>query len=197
MAAAHFADARKLPRRTNLSARHGPSRSRQPRCRAGDGDHRRAHRRRSAWPRPAHRQRPRSPPASRPGSSAAAPSGSRARSASKVAVSIAPTPEVSHRSSQASSPRRRAANGQQTSEKRPTEPCGVATHGGRTPQEWSDCAGHRRQSSRSSKWPVTPEVAGSSPVAPVKSLQISLFCRYSGQERAPASRHPALIPLRT
>jgi hypothetical protein len=30
--------------------------------------------------------------------------------------------------------------------------------------------------------PVTPEVAGSSPVAPVKSLQIGLFCRYSEQE---------------
>jgi hypothetical protein len=30
--------------------------------------------------------------------------------------------------------------------------------------------------SRSWKWPVTPEVAGSSPVAPVKSLQIGIFC---------------------
>jgi hypothetical protein len=35
----------------------------------------------------------------------------------------------------------------------------------------------RHRSSRRSKWPVTPEVAGSSPVAPVENiLQINLFC---------------------
>jgi hypothetical protein len=42
--------------------------------------------------------------------------------------------------------------------------------------------------------PVTPEVAGSSPVAPVKSLQIGLLCWRRRHERAPVSRHPALIP---
>jgi hypothetical protein len=44
--------------------------------------------------------------------------------------------------------------------------------------------------------PVTPEVAGSSPVAPVKYLQIGMFSRQSGPVRPPASRHPALIPHR-
>jgi hypothetical protein len=46
----------------------------------------------------------------------------------------------------------------------------------------------------SSTRPVTPEVAGSSPVAPVNSLQISIFCCLSRRERPPASIHPAHIP---
>jgi hypothetical protein len=42
--------------------------------------------------------------------------------------------------------------------------------------------------------PVTPEVAGSSPVAPVKSLQISRFCCPSRRKRPPAFTDPAHIP---
>src|ERR671919_591091 len=44
--------------------------------------------------------------------------------------------------------------------------------------------------------PVTPEVAGSSPVAPARNiLQIRSFCCPSRRERPPASRRPpALIP---
>jgi hypothetical protein len=44
--------------------------------------------------------------------------------------------------------------------------------------------------------PVTPEVAGSSPVAPVENiLQIRIFCWPSGRRRSPAShRSPALLP---
>jgi hypothetical protein len=42
--------------------------------------------------------------------------------------------------------------------------------------------------------PVTPEVAGSSPVAPVKDLQICIFCCRCGCKRPPASFHPAQIP---
>jgi hypothetical protein len=44
--------------------------------------------------------------------------------------------------------------------------------------------------------PVTPEVAGSSPVAPVKSLQTGIFCCRAGRKRPPPSFHPALIPRR-
>src|SRR5918996_3160838 len=44
--------------------------------------------------------------------------------------------------------------------------------------------------------PVTPEVAGSSPVAPVNSLQIGIFSHRIGHERPPASFHPVLIPHR-
>jgi hypothetical protein len=44
--------------------------------------------------------------------------------------------------------------------------------------------------------PVTPEVAGSSPVAPAKVLQIGTFCCRLGPKRPPASFHPALIPRR-
>ena len=41
---------------------------------------------------------------------------------------------------------------------------------------------HRAQASRPSKWPVTPEVAGSSPIAPVgESLQIELAFAYLGK----------------
>ncbi len=42
--------------------------------------------------------------------------------------------------------------------------------------------------------PVTPEVAGSNPVAPVKFLQISMFCCLSWRKRPSASFHPAYIP---
>ena len=42
--------------------------------------------------------------------------------------------------------------------------------------------------------PVTPEVAGSSPVAPVKYLQISIVCCLARRKRPPASIHPAHIP---
>ena len=42
--------------------------------------------------------------------------------------------------------------------------------------------------------PVTPEVAGSSPVAPVKDLQIGIFCCLTRRKRPPASIHPAHIP---
>jgi hypothetical protein len=43
--------------------------------------------------------------------------------------------------------------------------------------------------------PVTPEVAGSSPVAPAEtSLQIGIFCCQVGRERPPASACPALMP---
>jgi hypothetical protein len=44
--------------------------------------------------------------------------------------------------------------------------------------------------------PVTPEVAGSSPVAPVKFLQTGIFCWLTWRKRPPASLHPALIPHR-
>jgi len=44
--------------------------------------------------------------------------------------------------------------------------------------------------------PVTPKVAGSSPVAPVKSLQTGGFCWPEYRQRPPASLHPALIPRR-
>src|SRR5215207_11120686 len=42
--------------------------------------------------------------------------------------------------------------------------------------------------------PVTPEVAGSSPVASVNYLQISIFCCRDRRNRPPASSHPAEIP---
>jgi hypothetical protein len=45
--------------------------------------------------------------------------------------------------------------------------------------------------------PVTPEVAGSSPVAPVKYLQIAMFCCRSRRKRPSASFHPAHIPPET
>jgi hypothetical protein len=41
---------------------------------------------------------------------------------------------------------------------------------------------------------VTPEVAGSSPVAPVKYLQSGIFCCLARRKRPPASCDPALIP---
>ncbi len=40
----------------------------------------------------------------------------------------------------------------------------------------------------------TPEVAGSSPVAPVKYLQIGMFCCRARRRRPPACFHPAQIP---
>jgi hypothetical protein len=40
----------------------------------------------------------------------------------------------------------------------------------------------------------TPEVAGSSPVAPVKYLQIGIFCCRCRRKRPPAYFHPAHIP---
>ncbi len=42
--------------------------------------------------------------------------------------------------------------------------------------------------------PVTPEVVGSSPVAPVKYLQSGIFCCRSWRKRPPVSFHPAYIP---
>jgi hypothetical protein len=42
--------------------------------------------------------------------------------------------------------------------------------------------------------PVTPEVAGSSPVAPAKYLQIGIFCRLVRRNRPPAASYPAQIP---
>jgi hypothetical protein len=42
--------------------------------------------------------------------------------------------------------------------------------------------------------PVTPEVAGSSLVAPVKFLQIGIFVGVGVCERPPASVDPALLP---
>jgi hypothetical protein len=54
---------------------------------------------------------------------------------------------------------------------------------------------NRRQSSFPWNMPVTPEVAGSSPVAPEENiLQISLFCCPIRRKRLPASFDPALIP---
>jgi hypothetical protein len=42
--------------------------------------------------------------------------------------------------------------------------------------------------SRARKWPVTPEVAGSSLVAPAENiLQLGIFCCLTGRERPPAS----------
>jgi hypothetical protein len=53
---------------------------------------------------------------------------------------------------------------------------------------------NRRQSSRLSNRPVTPEVAGSSPVAPVENiLQIGLFCCLAWRRRPPASRRPPAL----
>jgi hypothetical protein len=54
----------------------------------------------------------------------------------------------------------------------------------------SPFTGARRRASFYPIRPVTPEVAGSSPVAPVKSLQIGIFCRLSGRKRPPAFRIP-------
>src|SRR6266536_4716389 len=46
--------------------------------------------------------------------------------------------------------------------------------------------------------PVTPEVAGSSPVAPAENiLQIHIFCCLHRRKRPPVSPHPALIPHET
>jgi DNA-binding transcriptional ArsR family regulator len=42
--------------------------------------------------------------------------------------------------------------------------------------------------------PVTPEVAGSSPVAPVNFLQIAIFCCRAWRKRPPVSFHLACIP---
>jgi hypothetical protein len=47
--------------------------------------------------------------------------------------------------------------------------------------------------SRPSNWPVTPEVAGSSPVAPVKYLHIAIFCTPRGIN----DRRPLWIPRRS
>jgi hypothetical protein len=63
----------------------------------------------------------------------------------------------------------RAANGQQTSQIGFAQPCGIESRKAREAAPIERLRSHRRQSSRASKWPVTPEVAGSSPVAPVKS----------------------------
>jgi len=54
--------------------------------------------------------------------------------------------------------------------------------------------GGRRLCQLSLYRPVTPEVAGSSPVAPVKALQIDIFCCLFRRKRPPASFHPAHIP---
>ncbi len=54
---------------------------------------------------------------------------------------------------------------------------------------------HRRQSSVRPKRPVTPEVAGSSPVAPAEHiLQTDIFCCLVRRIRPPAAFHPAVIP---
>jgi len=69
----------------------------------------------------------------------------------------------------------RAANGQQTSETSSRSHAGSRRAGGLNTAGTEGYRAGRRPSSRLRKWPVTPEVAGSSPVAPVKSLQISIF----------------------
>ena len=53
-----------------------------------------------------------------------------------------------------------------------------------------------RSARKSHDRPVTPEVAGSSPVAPVNYLQIAIFCCRDRRKRPPASFHPAGIPPR-
>jgi hypothetical protein len=53
---------------------------------------------------------------------------------------------------------------------------------------------HSRSASKRQDRPVTPEVAGSSPVAPVKYLQNALLCCLSWRTRPPASSDPAHIP---
>jgi hypothetical protein len=56
--------------------------------------------------------------------------------------------------------------------------------------------GVRRGASRCPTRPVTPEVAGSSPVAPIKLLQIDMFCCRSRHRRTPAFVSSRICPAR-
>ncbi len=53
---------------------------------------------------------------------------------------------------------------------------------------------YSRSAPKTQDRPVMPEVAGSSPVAPVKTLQTRKFCRPVQAQRPPASIDPAHIP---
>jgi hypothetical protein len=70
----------------------------------------------------------------------------------------------------------RAAEGQQTPEIEPTQSCANQLPETRRPPSIERLRVNRRQSLLPWNMPVTPEVAGSSPVAPVKSLQIGMSC---------------------
>jgi hypothetical protein len=79
----------------------------------------------------------------------------------------APIPAATHfRSALA-----RAANGQQTSEMGFPQPCEIEPREAQKAASTERSRVHRRHPSQRSKRPVTPEVAGSSPVAPVSYLQ--------------------------
>jgi hypothetical protein len=88
----------------------------------------------------------------------------------------------------------RAAEGQQTLEIGSTQSCTIQMSKARRGACIERLRVDRRQSSLRWNMPVTPEVAGSSPVAPVKLLQIGSFCCPRRRKRPPPSRYPALIP---
>ena len=83
----------------------------------------------------------------------------------------------------------------QTSIGRLAQPCGAEDTRQRTVPANEPVQGVRRRASLCLTRPVTPELAGSSPVAPVENiLQIKAFCCQSWRRRPPVShRPPALI----
>jgi len=84
----------------------------------------------------------------------------------------APIPAATHfRSALA-----RAANGQQTSETGFPQPCEIEPREAQKAASTERSRVHRRHPSRRSKRPVTPEVAGSSPVAPVNNPCNLAYC---------------------
>jgi hypothetical protein len=91
----------------------------------------------------------------------------------------------------------RAANGQQTSEIALAQPCASESREARRPAWIERFRVNRRQPSRPFKRPVTPEVAGSSPVAPVENtLQLGRFCCRFWRHRPPVFHRSRAHPAR-